>query len=162
MSDTKNSNALWGIVITTLGVITVGVLNNYDKIFPPSKPAPVSTDTLSRPPAPSPDGGDTRLMPPRPQPQPTAQPAAPNIITSTATGRVLDENGQPVAGAKVRCTDCLPPSPAVVTDSHGQFSLPFRVERGSEIQDIHLSVSGHKDLHSIRVSDPTGRVLRPN
>lgn len=162
MSDTKNSNALWGIVITTLGVIIVGVLNNYDKIFPPSKPAPVSTDTLSRPPAPSPGGGDTRSMPPRPQPQPTAQPVAPNIITSTATGRVEDENGQPVVGAKVRCTDCLNTDAVAITREDGSFALPFRVERGSEIQDIRLSVSGHKNLHSIRASDPTGRVLQPN
>lgn len=161
MSDTKNSNsstAIWVAVIGLVGVIIVGVLNNLDKL--PTLPglAPTPQDTLPRPPAPSPGGGGTRPS----TPQPTAQPAAPNIISSTATGRVVDENGQPVAGAKVRCTDCLPPSPAVVTDSDGQFSLPFRVERGSEIQDIHLSVSGHKDLHSIRVSDPTGRVLRPN
>ena len=65
----------------------------------------------------------------------------------------MDRNGQGVAGAKVRCTDCLTPDQQVVTDEGGNFALPFQVERKHEIQQIHLSVSGRKDLYDVTLSD---------
>lgn len=65
----------------------------------------------------------------------------------------MDRNGQGVAGAKVRCTDCLTPDQQVVTDEGGNFALPFQVGRKHEIQQIHLSVSGRKDLYDVTLSD---------
>ncbi len=164
MNDSKNSTALWGVVITTLGLIVIAVINNYDKIFKPPPDVAVEEPVAK---------DSTHISHPKPLPRPGSKPnsqtnpssnaaATSNIITSIARGQVVDGNGNPITGAKIRCTDCLSSSQQVTTDENGNFSLPFQVERTHEIQDIHLAVSGRSQPYSVPVSDPTGLRFLPN
>lgn len=168
MSESKNAVtiAIWVAIIGLIGTGIKGVLDNWDKIFPPppTEQVPVSgtTDGAAQMPDTQKGANPGRTAASKPAP---AEPASPEvqtgeqsnrIVKATVTGTVVDEKDQPVAGAEVSCTDCLTKNVAV-TGRNGGFTLPFQSEG---LEEIHLSVGGYSYPFAIRVNDTRDRLLR--
>ncbi len=162
MSESKNSSSTTWLTILTLVVIplAVAVIYNWEKIFPP--------ETTIQPQSGSASNGAVEFPPTdskpysKPKALETAKIDLPDpdgaIINDEATGTVVDQNGQPVIGVKVRCTDCLTDN-ATTTTEGGFFRLPFRVKKKDDQQQIHLSVSGYEHPFPIRANAPQNQWL---
>lgn len=168
MSESKNAAvtiAIWVAIIGLIGTGLKGVLDNWDKIFPPPPTEQTSEPGPADDAAPIPEGQKGAKPGPGTRKPVPKEPATPllqiptsesRIVQATVTGTVVDEKNQPLAGAEVSCTDCLTKYVAV-TGRNGEFSLPFRSEG---LEEIHLSVGGYSYPFAIRVNDTRDRLLR--